>query len=84
VKQERARAEEAMHKQARRTNKGYKKYPNEDGSSGRRPAMNIEYLEARTYKKEHFFYQGAFDDTAPKGMGGMRDDARAGRYDDVG
>ncbi|CAN0074741.1 unnamed protein product [Ectocarpus sp. 4 AP-2014] len=70
VKQERARAEEAMHKQARRKHKDYRKYSNEDGSSGRRPAMNIEYLE-----------QGAFDDSKAKDM---RDDTRAGRYDDLG
>ncbi|CAM9297968.1 unnamed protein product, partial [Ectocarpus sp. 6 AP-2014] len=75
VKQERARAEEAMHKQARRKNKDYSKYSNEDGSSGRRPAMNIEYLEARPKN------QGAFDDSKPKDM---RDDVRAGRYDDLG
>eukprot|EP00904_Undaria_pinnatifida_P005599 jgi/Undpi1/2169/HiC_scaffold_12.g05555.m1 len=66
VKQERARAEEALHKQARRKNNDYSKYDG-DGGSGRRPNMDISYLE-----------EGAFDPTSIKGM---KNASRAGRYD---
>ena len=46
MKQERARAEEALHKQARRRNQTYSKYSGDGrGGSGRRPAMDIDYLE---------------------------------------
>lgn len=47
VKQERARAEEAMHKQARRKNRVYSRYNDDGGGAGRRSAMNIDYLEVR-------------------------------------
>lgn len=45
VKQERARAEEALHKQARRRNQTYSKYSGDGRGAGRRPAMDIDYLE---------------------------------------
>lgn len=46
VKQERARADEAIHKQARRKNMQYDKYPGERGQ-GRRANFDIAYLEVK-------------------------------------